>query len=138
MHFRISAVTVYINLPVQDVDRARKFFGAVGFSFDERFCTDDTLAMTINDSCHAMLLKRARFASFSPRPVADPHNTAQVLTALQLESRQAVDALIDLAVANGGKDVREPIDYGFMYGRAFADPDGHIWEPFWISPEVVG
>ncbi|MDE0101353.1 MAG: hypothetical protein OXN89_03150 [Bryobacterales bacterium] len=138
MLIRISAVTVYINLPVHDIERARDFFGAVGFSFDERFCTDDALAMTVNDSCHAMLLDRARCASFSPRPVADPHDTAQVLTDLQLESRQAVDALIDLAVANGGKDVREPIDYGFKYGRAFADPDAHIWEPFWFSPEAVG
>ena len=138
MLLRMSAVRVFINLPVHNIERTRTFFGAIGFSFDGRFCTDDTLAMTINDSCHAMLLERARFASFSPRPVADPHKSAQVLTAVQLESREAVDALMDLAVANGGKDVREPIDHGFMYGRAFADPDGHIWEPFWISPEAVG
>ena len=138
MLLRISAVTVYINLPVHNIERTRTLLVTIDFSFDERICTDDTLAMTINDSCHAMLLERVRFASFSPCPVADPHKSAQVLTAVQLESREAVDALMDLAVANGGKDVREPIDHGFLYGRAFADADGHIWEPFWISPEAVG
>ncbi len=106
-----------MNLPVHNIDRARTFF-AVGFSFEEAFCTDDTLAMTINDSCHAMLLERARFASFSPGPVADPHKSAQALIAVQLDSRGAVDALMDLAVANGGTDVRGPVDRGFMYGRA--------------------
>ena len=24
-----------------------------------------------------------------------------------------------------------------MYGRSFADPDGHIWEPMWMSAEAV-
>lgn len=24
-------------------------------------------------------------------------------------------------------------DYGFMYGRSFEDPDGHIWEVMWMD-----
>ena len=37
------------------------------------------------------------------------------------------------AVAIFPADVREPEDLGFMYGRAFNDPDGHIWEIFWMK-----
>jgi uncharacterized protein len=24
-----------------------------------------------------------------------------------------------------------------MYQRTLADPDGHIWEPFWMDPAAV-
>ncbi len=32
---------------------------------------------------------------------------------------------------------RDAIDYGFMYGRSFQDPDGHIWEVMGMSQEAV-
>jgi predicted lactoylglutathione lyase len=29
------------------------------------------------------------------------------------------------------------MDMGFMYGRSFADPDGHHWEIFWMDPAAL-
>jgi predicted lactoylglutathione lyase len=26
------------------------------------------------------------------------------------------------------------MDYGFMYGRSFDDPDGHVWEVICMEP----
>jgi predicted lactoylglutathione lyase len=26
---------------------------------------------------------------------------------------------------------------GFMYGRSFEDPDGHIWETMWMDSKAV-
>jgi uncharacterized protein len=26
---------------------------------------------------------------------------------------------------------------GFMYGRSFEDPDGHIWEVMWMDPAAA-
>jgi uncharacterized protein len=37
----------------------------------------------------------------------------------------------------GGKESRPPQDHGFMYGRSFEDPDGDIWDVFWIDPAHV-
>ncbi|MCG8693695.1 MAG: VOC family protein [Minwuiales bacterium] len=129
---------VFINLPVEDLGRSRAFFERLGFSFDDTFCDDTALAMTISEACFAMLLTREKFATFTPKPVADAHKSSEVLNALQLESRAAVDRIVATALANGGTAVREPEDHGFMYGHAFADPDGHIWEPFWMNPEAMG
>ncbi|RZK73568.1 MAG: glyoxalase, partial [Rhodococcus sp. (in: high G+C Gram-positive bacteria)] len=28
-------------------------------------------------------------------------------------------------------------DEGFMYGRAFRDLDGHVWEVMWMDPAAV-
>lgn len=128
------SVSVYINLPVADVKRSRDFFAKLGFGFDDRFSDETALAMNVSNTIHAMLLTREKFASFTPRKVADAHNASEVLVALQLDSREAVDSMTGAALANGGNHVREAEDHGFMYGRAFADPDGHIWEPFWMDP----
>jgi predicted lactoylglutathione lyase len=29
------------------------------------------------------------------------------------------------------------MDFGFMYGRSFHDPDGHHWEIFWMDPAAL-
>lgn len=129
---------VYINLPVADLERSRKFFASLGFSFNETFSDDSALAMVISDRCVAMLLTHAKFGSFTPRPIADAQATSEVLTALQLDSRQDVDRMVATALANGGATIRDPEDHGFMYGHAFADPDGHIWEPFWFDNTAMG
>lgn len=126
-------MNVYINLPVADLPRTRRFFEALGFTFDDRFSDDTALAMRIGDGAMAMLLTHAKFAAFTPRRIADARATTEVLTAVQLDSREAVDAMLETARAHGGAEIREAEDHGFMYGRAFSDPDGHIWEPFWMD-----
>ncbi|MDJ0946161.1 MAG: VOC family protein [Kiloniellales bacterium] len=125
---------VYINLPVADLGRSRAFFEALGFGFDDAFGDETALGMTINESCFAMLLTHEKFAQFTPRPIADAGKTTEVLTALQVESRDEVDRLVGIALAEGGSSPRDPQDHGFLYGRALADPDGHIWELFWMDP----
>jgi len=128
---------VYINLPVKNLSRSRAFFEALGFGFDDE-CSDDTaLGMKINDTCHAMLLTREKFAAFTPKNIADAITTTEVLTALQVDDRGEVDALCEVAVDAGASEVREPQDHGFMYSRGFQDPDGHIWELFWMDPAQV-
>ena len=42
--------------------------------------------------------------------------------------------MVGKADAAGGKvDPAPKQDYGFMYGRSFEDPDGHIWEVMWMD-----
>lgn len=49
------------------------------------------------------------------------------------EKREAVDAILEKALANGAREPREPQDLGFVYQRCFADPDGHQWEIGWMD-----
>ena len=123
-------MNVYINLPVSDLARSRRFYEALGFSFNEQFSNHEALAVVINDKAGIMLLTPEKFSQFTPRPIADAASASQTLLALSLDDRAAVDAMIAKALSNGGEEVRETEDLGFMYQRAFADPDGHIFEPF--------
>jgi predicted lactoylglutathione lyase len=57
-----------------------------------------------------------------------------VLLCVSSESRASVDDTIAKAGAAGGTiDPGPQQDYGFMYGRSFEDPDGHIWEVMWMD-----
>lgn len=130
-------MNTYINLCVADVTRSKAFFSALGFSFNDYFSDQDSIAMQISETCFAMMLHPGKFKGFTPRAIADATKTTEVLTALQLESKAAVDAMIEAAIGAGGSEFRPAEDHGFMYGRSFCDPDGHVWEPFWFDAATI-
>ena len=120
---------IFVNLPVADIAASRRFFTGLGYSFNEAFSDDKALCLVLGDRLHAMLLAREFFQTFTPRRVADAKASSEVLICLDVASRGAVDELVDRAQALGGHEAREPQVHGdFMYGRSFADPDGHIWD----------
>lgn len=130
--------SVFINLPVKDLKRTIAFYTALGFKFDDRFTNDDAAGIIISEGhSYAMLLTHKHFSKFIKNEIADANKVTQVLVALSCDSREAVDDIMRKAIDAGGNDAREPQDMGFMYGRAFADPDGHVWEPFWMDMNAV-
>lgn len=128
-------MNTYINLPVQDLARSKRFFEALGFVFNDQFSDDTALSMMLGETSFAMLLTHEKFSAFTDKKIADTSKTSQVLIALQLASREAVAEMTAAAVENAGSEARRPEDHGFMYSHAFADPDGHIWEPFWMNAQ---
>ncbi|MGE0747701.1 MAG: VOC family protein [Rhodospirillales bacterium] len=128
---------IFVNLPVVDLDRSMSFFAAVGFSFNKQFTDATAACMVIDEHIYAMLLTRARAKDFTPKEIADATKTTEVLIALSADSRAEVDDLLDKALKAGGTATRPPADHGFMYERSFNDPDGHIWEIFWMDPAMI-
>ena len=102
--------------------------------------TDETAACMVVEegSIHVMLLTHEKWATFTSKKIPDAHTTAQVLICVSADSREAVDGQVDKAVKAGGKADPTPTqDFGFMYGRSFEDPDGHIWEVMWMDPTAI-
>ena len=112
---------IFVNLPVKDVQASRRFFGALGFTFNEQFSNENTAAMTIEENIVAMLLEHARFRDFIKGDISDPAKGVEVLTCLSA----------------GGQPWMPPQDHGFMYGTSFQDLDGHVWEIMWMDPAAV-
>ena len=129
---------IFVNLAVQDLDRARSFFEQLGFDFEPRFTDAGCACMFISEGIHVMLLTQEKFSGFTRKPLADATRTTEVLTCLSADSREEVDRLADAALALGAEAAREPMDYGFMYGRSFHDLDGHVWELAWMDPQAMG
>lgn len=126
---------IFVNLPVQDLDRSRAFFSSLGFEFNPAYSDDKALCMVLHENIFVMLLTEPFFQTFTRKPVADAHSTTEVLVALSCETRQQVDDLVARARAAGGGVPREPQDHGFMYAHAFEDLDGHIWEWVAMAPQ---
>ena len=124
---------IFVNLPVKDLERSKAFFSALGYGFDPKFTNDEAACMVVSDDIFVMLLAEPFFKTFTNRDVANAHATTEVLVCLNEESRAAVDAHLATALAAGATETRAPQDYGFMYGRSFSDPDGHIWEIMWMD-----
>ena len=120
---------IFINLPVSDLERSKAFYEAVGFRNEPRFTNDDAACMVWSDAINVMLLTHGFWKTFTSKTIPDAQTTAQVLLALSQESAADVDAIVARATAAGGRaDPTPRQDHGFMYGRSFEDPDGHIWE----------
>lgn len=125
---------IYVNLPVQDLAAATRVYEAIGCRKNEQFSDHRAASMVWSDTITFQLLTREYFASFAPKPVADANAACEVLLALTCDTRQDVDSIIDAAAAAGGKgDVRDRMDLGWLYNRAFEDADGHVFEAVWMD-----
>jgi len=130
------ATMAFINLPVDDLARAKEFFVALGYRINEQFTDENAAAVVISDEIVVMLLLKPFFATFTPTPIAD--GVTEVLVGISAVSREAVDTLVDTALIAGATEYSEPRDYGTMYQRAFRDLDGHHWEIIWMDDGTVG
>src|SRR5215204_7027518 len=129
---------IFVNLPVSDLSRSRRFLEALGAVNEPKFTDETAACMTLSDSIHVMILTHDKFRQFTPRPIADANGASEVLLCLSADNREQVDSLVGRGVAAGGTaDPAPKQDYGVMYGRSVADPDGHIWEIMWMDPRAA-
>lgn len=128
---------MFVNLPVKNLARSVEFFTRLGFTFDPRFTDETATCMIVGEDSYVMLLTEPKFRMFTPKEICDATKSTEVLVALSRESRRDVDETVRKAVAAGGSTYNEPQDHGFMYGHGFQDPDGHIWEVFYMEAAAV-
>ena len=129
---------IFVNLPVSDLPVSRRFLEALDAVNEPKFTDDTAACMQLSDSIFVMLLTRDKFATFTPRPISDANAATEVLLCLSADSRESVDSTIERGVSAGGTaDPAPKQDYGVMYGRSIADPDGHIWEIMWMDPAAA-
>lgn len=130
------STSVFINLPVSDLDASKAFFTGLGYTINENF-TDETAACVVfGDTVYAMLLTHEKFAGFTDRSIGDAQASTSAIYALSTDSREDVDRIADAAIAAGGSQAQPPSDLGFMYSRSFHDLDGHHWEVLWMDEQA--
>jgi uncharacterized protein len=133
MRQRITVVT----LGVRDLEVARRFYEALGWHTGAE-PGGDVVFFQAGDMVLS-LWDRARLAEDSC--VEDTPGWGGVTLALNLGSREEVDAAIEEARAAGATIGREPAEtFWGGYSSVFLDPDGHPWEvahnPHWtLTPD---
>lgn len=125
---------IFVNLPVKDLKKSMDFFSQLGFSFNLQFTDEKAACLIINDgSIYAMLLTETMFRNFTKKEIADASKTTEAIIALDIESREKVDEMVQTAIRAGGSIYADAQDHGWMYQHGFADPDGHQWELLYMD-----
>jgi predicted lactoylglutathione lyase len=92
--------------------------------------------MIVSDHIHIMMHLESSLKQFTPKPISNPKETTGAILSLNCSSRQKVDELVALAVANGGGTYDSAQDLGFIYTHGFTDADGNVWRVNWLIPDV--
>ena len=128
---------IFLNIPVANLERSKAFYQAIGFSLNPRFADDTACCVVISEHIYLMILTHPRFEGFATLPRADTTKCTAAMIALSQPDRAAVDTITDAAIAAGGTEPKPFDDHGFMYTRTFHDPDGNVFEPFWMDPAAI-
>lgn len=110
-----------------------EFFSKIGFQFDPQFTDNRATCMMLAPDIFVMLIDEPFFQSFTNKSICDASKQTEVIVTVSAESRAHVDLLMDRAIAAGATIPNHPQDQGWMYGRGFADPDGHQWELMYMD-----
>lgn len=127
---------VFVNLPVEDLDRSKAFFSKLGYTYNPQFTDENAACMVISEDISVMLLRRDFFKNFIKKEIADTSKVVESITTLNMENRAEVDAILKNALAAGASETLT-MDEGWMYQRGFADLDGHLWEYFYMDMNTI-
>jgi len=126
---------MFFNFAVTDLDRAKEFYTAIGFTLNPAFSDHNAACFVISENHnYFMVHTREYFQTFTELPIGDPAVSPTSSVAIFVDTREDVDTAVTNGVAAGGKEINEATDYGFMYQRGLADPDGNIVDFGWMDP----
>ncbi|PYB71460.1 VOC family protein [Rhizobium wuzhouense] len=129
---------IFVNLPVTDLGASTRFYEALGATRNPHFSNENAACMMLTDTIGVMILTHDYYRNFTQRPIADAKATSQMLLAVTVGERAEVDRVLEAASAKGGRADPNPAqDHGSMFSRSVEDPDGHVWEIFWMDPAAV-
>jgi catechol 2,3-dioxygenase-like lactoylglutathione lyase family enzyme len=129
---RVSLIT----LGVADLERAREFYGALGWTTGA--AADDDVVFFQAGGMIVALWSRAQLAEDTA--VTDSGGWGGMTLAHNVSSPSEVDAVLAEARAAGATIARPGADtFWGGYSGVFVDPDGHAWEiahnPHWTLRE---
>ncbi|MGM0922641.1 MAG: VOC family protein [Bacillota bacterium] len=133
----LTADKIFVNLPVKNLNQSIEFFSKIGFEFNPQFTDENATCMVISEHIFVMLLVEDYFKTFTKKDISDTGKSTEVILALSADSREKVDEIVNKALQAGGKESKDPIDHGFMYGWSFQDLDGHLWEVMYMDESEV-
>jgi predicted lactoylglutathione lyase len=122
---RINIVT----LGVSDLRRAEAFYATLGW--ERSSASNENIAWFKLSGAVLGLFPRHELAADAG--VADSEaGFAGVTLAINLDTKEDVDAAVAAAVQAGGSVAKQPVEVSWGgYSGYFADPDGYLWEVAW-------
>jgi predicted lactoylglutathione lyase len=124
---------IFINLPVEDVEKSMNFYIQLGFSNKALFSDDQQKCMVWTEQIYVMLQSKEFFSSFTKKPIPDTKNNLAATFTLPVESLDRVNEIIESGLKAGGREPTPMLDEGFMQVRCIEDLDGHTWGVIYLD-----
>ncbi|HET6622814.1 MAG TPA: VOC family protein [Candidatus Saccharimonadales bacterium] len=130
---------IFVNLPVDDLERSTAFYEALGFGKNAVFSDERASCMVWSDEIYVMLLTKDFYKHFTDgKDIIDAKKTSGTLLAISLDSKDEVQRFADTAKEAGGRVYQVDMGGGdMMFGYEVEDLDGHIWEPHWMDEAAM-
>ena len=132
MHKLEDMKQIFINLPVENIEKSMELYTQLGFSNKPLFSDDHQKCMVWSEQVYVMLMVREKFLSYSKKNISSKTNINAYFT-LPVESLDAVNKLVDRGLKAGGTESGIMIDEGFMQIRRIEDFDGHMWDIIFMN-----
>lgn len=128
--------TIWLNLPVKNIQKSKAFFNAIGFRENPRHENAENMGSFLigeNDFV-LMLFPEEQLKTFVGNEIADTSKGSEMLINIDAQSKTEVDEMAATVRKAGGKIFAEPAEVqGWMYAFGFADPDGHRWNMLYMD-----
>jgi predicted lactoylglutathione lyase len=118
---------IFINLPVEDLDKSMKFYAQLGFTNQALFTGENQKCMVWSEHIYVMLQSKAFFNSNSKKNLVDSKKNIASSFTLPVDSKELLNKIIENGLNSGGTEPTPLIDEGFMQVRTIEDIDGHTW-----------
>jgi len=131
---------MWINLPVEDMDRARNFYKSIGFTLNPHHdVSDESACFLIGQKNFVMMLfSKTVFESLAMATNTDTKASSEVMLSIDVASRDEVEEVYRSVENAGGIIFSGLIETdGWMYGFGFSDPDGHRWNVLHMDVEKL-
>ena len=121
------ATKIFVNLPVKDLTKSKKFFTDLGFEFKDS--PANLLSLLVGKQNVAVnLFKEDEFKGFSGNESSNVNSVTEVLFNFRAANKAEVNEFAVRAKKAGGAIYRGPEEKdGWMYGCGITDLDGHRW-----------
>ncbi len=129
----------WMNLPVKDMQRSKKFFTEIGFSFKTERETDTMTALVVGKAAMPiMFFEEKMFEHVVQNKISNASKVTELMISFDAESEKEVDEMAEKVKKAGGTIFSQPQEIqGWMYGFAFSDLDGHRWNMLFMDMEKM-
>ncbi len=127
---------VFINLPVEDLDKSLHFYTELGFTINPLFTFHDQKCMVWSESIYVMLQSKHFFNTGKKKGLSDTKNYLSSSFTLPVASIDSVNEIVANGLKAGGTEPTPMIDEGFMQVRTIEDFDGHAWGILYLDMEA--
>lgn len=118
---------IFINLPVQDIEKSMNLYLQLGFTIKPLFTDDNQKCMVWSDQIYIMLQSEKMFRSYLKKEIPNPKKYQAASYTLPVESLAKVNEIVESGLKAGAIESNPMIDEGFMQVRTIEDFDGHTW-----------